>query len=196
MVQITENERKALLILFKNITTYYNANSLSKQLDISHVGTQKILKRFHDENLTISKTIGKSIVHKPNFENDYTEKLISFLLADEANKFKRFKKEFKTLSNDKNIIMIYGSAIKNYKNAKDIDLMIISEEKSFKLLEKNIKEIQEILPKRIHTIILSKKDFLKNTEGEKTAIIDIIKNAIILYGQDRYVKVIKNVTGF
>ena len=194
MIPITQKEREALLLIFKDFTKYYNANSISKEIDISHVGVQKILKRFLDERLTNSRRIGKSIIHKPNFENDYTKQLISFLLADEANNFQRWKKEFKEVSGD--VIMMHGSAIKNYKHANDIDVMVICDIKDFKKIDKEIKEIQEILPKKIHLIKLTKEDFLNNIKENKKAIIDIIKNAVILYGHDKYVEVMKNVSGF
>ena len=52
---------------------------------------------------------------------------MAFLLADEANKFKRWKEEFRQLFKKDRIIMIYGSAIKNYAQARDIDIMAVSE---------------------------------------------------------------------
>ena len=62
MITLTQKERETVIILFKDYTTYYNANSISKVLGISHVGAQKILKRLLQENLVASKTIGKSII--------------------------------------------------------------------------------------------------------------------------------------
>ena len=36
MMSLTKKERETLLILFKDFTTFYNANSISKVLNISH----------------------------------------------------------------------------------------------------------------------------------------------------------------
>ncbi|MBU0615414.1 MAG: hypothetical protein KJ601_04945 [Nanoarchaeota archaeon] len=196
MAQITQKEGEALLALFKGFSTYYNANSLSKYIGISHVGAQKILKRFLEEGLTDSRNIGRSIVHKPKLDNDYAEKLITFLLADEANNHKRWKEEFKGLVIEDEIILIYGSAIKNYKTAEDIDIMIIGKEKNFKEIDEKIKDIQETLPKKIHALKLTKQDFLKNINNKKKAIIDLISNAIVLYGHYSYVELMRNVTSF
>ena len=95
MIALTQKERKILLILFKDFTTFYNANSISKIVGVSRVGAMKMLKRSLNAGLLIAKKIGKSIVYKINLKDDYTRKLISFLLADEANNFKRWKEEFK-----------------------------------------------------------------------------------------------------
>ena len=194
MLSLTEKEREALLIIFKDFSNYYNSNSISKILGISHVGAQKIFKRLLKENLVIDRKIGKSIVYKPNLEDDYADKLISFLLADEANKFKRWKEEFKDLSKNDRIIMLFGSIIRNYSTARDIDIILVIKKNDFKEVRKIINEKQEILPKKIHSIELTEQDLIKNIKQKKGFIIDIVKNAITLYGQDKYVKIIKNVT--
>src|SRR3989344_6203277 len=120
MTTLPTKERETVLRLFKEYTTVYNANSISKVLNISHVGAQKIFKRLLQKNLVISKTIGKSITYKLNFDEEYVSQLVSFLLADEANNFKRWKEEFKELFKKDRIIMLFGSAIKDYVHAKDI----------------------------------------------------------------------------
>jgi vacuolar-type H+-ATPase subunit D/Vma8 len=74
--------------------------------------------------------------------------------------------------------------------------MIMREKKDFNEGRKIIKERQEVLPKKIHSIELTKDDFLNNIKKKQEAIIDIIKNAIILHGQDSYIELIKNVTSF
>ncbi len=224
MVILTQKEKEALLILFKDFTNFYNANSISKLLDISHVGAQKIFKRLLKQNLLMDRKIGKSIVYKLKLEDDYVRKLIAFLLADEANSFKRWKEEFRELSKKakivilygsaiKNyskgwkeefkelfkkdrIIMIYGSVIKNYVKANDIDIMIVIRKAEYKEVTKIIEKKQKILPKKIHSIELTANDLLQNIKQKKKSVIDMVKNAIILYGQDKYVEIIKNVASF
>ncbi|MBI3035144.1 helix-turn-helix transcriptional regulator [Candidatus Woesearchaeota archaeon] len=191
---MTKKEREALLILFKDFTTLYNANSISKILGISHVGAQKIFKRLLNEGFVTSRKIGKSIIYKPKLDDDYVNNLITFLLADEANNFKRWKEEFKALFKKERIVMIYGSAIKNYAQARDIDIMAVIKKRDFKDVREMINEKQKILPKRIHSIELTEDDLIRNIKDRKEAIMDIVKNAIILYGQDKYVSVINNVT--
>ncbi|MBI4453041.1 nucleotidyltransferase domain-containing protein [Candidatus Woesearchaeota archaeon] len=200
MMSLTKKEREVLLVLFKEFTAFYNANSISKILKISHVGAQKIFKRLLQENLVISKTIGKAITYKLNFNDNYVCQLIAFLLADEANSFKRWKEEFKELFKKDMIIMIFGSAVKDYVHAKDIDLMIVMENKpaeklkQIKELNKILKKKEDILPKKLHVIKLTHQDLSENLKNRNTAIIDIVKNAIILHGQDKYVEMLKYVT--
>ena len=192
-IKFTSKEKKVLLVLFKEFNVYYNANSLSKIVGISRIGAMKILKKFLKENILVSQQIGKSIVYKINLNDDYTRKLVSFLLADEAHNFERWKDEFKELSG-KEIVLLYGSTIKNYTQARDIDVMVIIKDKVHKRINEILNERRKILPKPLHDIFLTKEDMIKNVKMKKPAIIDTIKNAIVLYGQEEYVAIIKNVT--
>lgn len=196
MVSLTLAERECLLALFKDFTAFYNANSISKILNISHAGAQKLFKRLLNEDLLISRQIGKSITYKPNFDEAYVSQLIAFLLADEANSFKRWKEEFKGVFKQGRIVMIYGSAIKNYALAHDIDIMIIMDKSEAKEINGFINKKEEILPKKLHSIMMTQQDLLENLKKKNKAIIDIVKNAVVLYGQDKYVELIKHVTGF
>ena len=194
MISLTKKEREILLILFKDFANFYNANSISKIIKTSHVGAQKIFKRLLNENLVISKTIGKSITYKLNFNENYVSQLIAFLLADEANNFKRWKEEFIGLFAEGRIIILFGSTVKDYAHANDIDVMIVIENKEIKEINNILKEKEEILPKRIHAIKLTSQDLSNNIKNKNKAIIDLVKNGIVLYGQEEYVEIVKNVT--
>lgn len=196
MVGLTAKERECLILLFKDFATPYNANSISKVLGISHVGAQKMFRRMVRDNLVIGRKIGKSIVFKLNFEERYVDQLIAFLLADEANNFKRWSEEFKDLAKKDRILMIFGSAIKGYSQAQDIDVIIVMDGKDAKEVNEVLKKKEEMLPKRLHAIKMTRHDLTENLKKGNKAIVDIVKNAVVLYGQDRYLEIVKNVAGF
>ena len=193
MIQFTENEKKALVIIFKDIENDFNANNLSKRIGISRIGTMKLLKKLEKKEILKKKIIGKSSVYKINLDDDYIQDMISFLLSDEANNFKRWKNEFKELFDRDRIVIIYGSAIIDYSKANDIDLMILRKKEKSLEINKVISEKQKILPKKIHLIDISQNEFLENLKSRQKVIIEIVKNAIVLYGQAKYVELIKNV---
>lgn len=194
MVNLTENEKKVLLVIFKDFNAFYNANSISKVVGISHIGAQKILKKAVIANLVAATRIGKAITYKLRLSDDYVSKLISFLLADEANNHKRWMEEFKELFKDETIVLIHGSAIKRYDIARDIDILVVADKDKFNEVNKIIKAKQEILPKQLHAIKMTEDDFADNIQKKNKAIIDIIKNAIVLNGQEKYLRRIRDVT--
>lgn len=193
-LQLTVKEKKAILVLFKEFNIYYNANSLSKVLGMSRIGTMKILKKLLKKDILISRQIGKSIVYKVNLSSDYVQKLIAFLLADEAHEFERWKDEFKDLAGRERVVLLYGSAIRNYDKARDVDIMVILKQKDRRNINKILDKRRQLSAKPLHDIKLTAEDFIRNVRLKKPAIIDTIKNAIVLFGQDRYVEIIKNVT--
>lgn len=193
MVSLTEIERKALLMLFKEYTIFYNAHTISKVLGISHVGAQKIFKRLSKEEIVVSKTIGKSIIYKVRLGEDYVDNLMGFLLSDEAQHFKRWKEEFKGLFKSDRIVIMYGSAIKNFAHAHDIDLMIIMRKEESKEVISTLKERGSILPKPLHALKLTHEDLLTNLKKRDKIFLDIIKHSVVLYGQNQFVEVIKHV---
>lgn len=196
MIELTKNEQEALLILYKDFTSFYNANSLSKKLEITQVGAMKILKRFEKSNIVISKKIGKSIFYKTNIKEEIVRKLLAFALINESQKYVRWKDEFKSLYKDGRIILFYGSASRNYTQAKDIDIMIILEKNEVPEINKKIAEIQDSLPKKIHPIKATKEDLIKNIQEQNEAMIEIIKTATVLYGYDDYMEIINGFAGF
>ncbi len=194
MVSLTEKEREALLILFKDFTAYHNANSVSKVLGISRVGALKLFRRLESQGLLASQKIGKSIVYKPKLNDDYVKKLIAFLLADEANNFKRWKEEFKELFRKGRIVMLFGSVLSDYEKANDVDLLVASAKSEKEEIDEILEKKADILPKRLHAIKLTAIELERNIKRKEAAILDIVKTGVILYGQDDYVEVLKNVT--
>lgn len=194
MVALTENERNSLLILFKDFTAYHNANTISKVLGISRVGAMMLFRRLEAQGLLSSRRIGKSVVYKLWLDDDYVRKLVSFLLADEANNFKRWKEEFKGLAGKGRIVLIFGSVLRNYEKANDIDLLVTSARPD-NGIDKVLESKAEILPKKLHTIKLTSFELESNIKRREAAILDIVKTGVVLYGQDEYVEVLKSVTG-
>jgi len=196
MIELTKKEQEALLIIYKGIVDFYNANSLSKELMITQVGTMKLLKKFEKNNTLLSKKIGKSIVYKINIEEEFAQKLIAFDLINEASKYQRWRDEFKSLYKKDRILLFYGSASRNYFNAKDIDIFIISDKKDFREVSKKLEKIQSILPKKLHAIKATKEDLAKNLRENNKSMIEILKTAIVLHGYDKYMEVVNGFTGF
>src|SRR3989344_4211752 len=98
MIKLTIKEQEALLLVYKDFTSYYNANSLAREIEITQVGTMKILKKFEKEEILLRKRFGKSIVYKINIDQELAQKLIAFALINESKKFERWKDEFKSLN--------------------------------------------------------------------------------------------------
>ncbi len=189
MTSFTENEKKALLILLKDFTTSYNANSLRSVVDLSSVGTQKLLKRLEGKGLVTSQRIGKAIIYKARLGDDYTKEVLAFLLADEANHFKLWKEEFRSLYRKGRIVMLFGSATRNYDKARDIDVLIADPGRNAQIRTQLAKKA-DVLPKPLQALHLTIKEFEESVRSKDRRVLEIVRTGIVLYGYAEYVEVL------
>ena len=193
MKGITENEILFLLTILKSPETQYNANSISKVLGISAMGALKIAKKLEKENILTSKKLGKAKFYSINYANDYAKQYIKLILKKEAEQstpfVKRWINELKKIKSAE-LIILFGSVIKKEEKANDVDVLIITEQKKFDLLKKEIEEINLINQKKIHPLYQSSKDFKTNIQKADTVVINAIKG-IFIYGEDFFIEAVK-----
>jgi len=193
----TNKENEALLVLFKEFSSDYNANSISKKLNITPRGALKILNNLYLEKTLIRRKLGKAIFYKVNFEDNYSMKLIETLLIKETReKASRWLSEFEGLFGIVEIALIYGSVVRNYEKAKDVDLLLVIKKDNYKEVSKFIDEKNNILLKPVHPLILVLSDLEKNLKSKNPAMINAIREGYILYGHDKIIGVVKHVTSF
>lgn len=197
MVQITPAESKVLLTLFRDFNTNYNANTLAKKIGITRAGALKICKQLKAQDLLKSQRFGAALFYKLNLEDPYAKNVIETLLMSEARSYAgRWLFEFKDLLSVVEIIIIFGSALRDYDKAKDIDLVLV-------FIPKNLKRVQEvlafknkILPKRIHPIIQSPQDLQKNLDARDEVLLNAMRFGQVLSGYKEIIEVVRNVTRF
>ena len=195
MKRITKKETEILLRVFKDFSTDYNANSLSKQLDITPRGALKILKSLKAQNLLVSKQMGKAVFYKINTHDEYALKLVSLLLMKEAQeKAARWMAEFRDLAKITEISIFFGSAVRNPAAAMDIDILLVFRKERLKQVREFIDEKNKILLKPIHPLIQTLADLKRNLKKKDPVIINAVRHGFVLYGHDSLIKEVKNVT--
>jgi len=185
------NEQEIIRLLFKDFLVPYNSRNISKVISISHVGAFKILKNLEKRDIAKSKRIGRAVIYSLNLENPITRKEIEMILVVEAQNFKRWIEEFKDLEKDVIFLVLFGSIIRNEKIAKDIDLLLVADNKKLKNVKKTIEELQKYTNKKIHPLIQTLKDFKEDLSNGNKVTIDIIKTGVVLFGQEEYRRVLK-----
>ena len=98
---------------------------------------------------------------------------------------------FAELENKVEFLILYGSILNNPKNAQDIDIINISDKKKFVMIQKIIDKIQKTQLKKIHAINFTKTEFKEELITENKAIIDAVKKGIVLFGNERFIELIK-----
>ncbi len=190
MKEITTAEMNVALTLVKSPEVLYNANSLSKVVGLTSMGTLKILKKLESENIIKSKKIGKATTYIVNIENDYARKYLSLILVREAQYanplVKRWINEIKKIKNAE-VIVLFGSILEKH-NPHDIDVLLITNQKQFPKLQQEIKELNEINIKKIHPLYQTYNDIIKNIKKRDQPILNAIKGMVLL-GEEKFFEI-------
>lgn len=180
MKDITKAEMDVVLRLVKSPEVIYNATSLSKVVGITPMGALKILKKLEQETIVQSKKIGKATVYKIN-ENPYAHRYVSLLLLRETsyvnNLVKRWVIELKKINNA-DLILLFGSVLEK-SNPNDIDTLLVTDQKRFPKLQKEIDELKKMNIKKIHPMYQTYDDVIKNIKKRDKPLLNAIKGIVI-----------------
>ncbi len=182
--------QEIIKLLFKDFTTEYNSRNISPKVGLTHSGAFRALKKLEEEEIVTSRQIGKAIIYSLNLDNPVTIREIDSTLTLEASKYQRWVEEFKKLGGIAKCVVLFGSILRNEKEARDIDLFVIAEKKYYSEVKKIIEERNKIQIKTIHLIFQTSGDFKIDLKRRYKVTIEIIKTGIVLYRQDEFRKLV------
>jgi len=186
-------EKDVVLHLFKDFTHDYNSNTLSHLLNKSRVGTLKALKAMEEDGILKSKALGKAFFFKVNLAERYSRKNVETLLMEEARKHSRWLEELNKLFDHTHLVILFGSILRS-SEAKDIDLLIVYDQKNNEKINKIINDKNQILLKKIHPIKQTREDLKKNIEKQDKVVLNAIKEGIVLHGYETLIEIIEDAT--
>lgn len=191
-----KTSERIIKILAKEPLLEHTATSLAKALGISRQGIWKILTKLSKENIISLKSIAetkRSVLNITlNFKNPITIKTLSLLLEKETLKYERWKDNFSEFYDYSNFVILFGSILRNSKEANDIDLLVtLNEKKYFQNIDKILLKLQQTQIKKIHLIDLTEEELKKELNINKNkAYADAFKKGVVLFGHDNYIKFI------
>lgn len=186
MNEITNNEMMLVLSIFKSPEIEYNASSVAKHMGISAMGALKIARRLEKENILVSRELGKAKFYKLNFGNDYVIEYIKFLLKREVQQATPYIKVWASEVNkikSAGAAILFGSVLRKHKEARDIDVVLITDKERFSKVKKEVEEIDAINVKKLHPIYQTKEDFIKNIKKGDKVLFNALKG-IVVFGED------------
>lgn len=190
MKDITQTEMELILKILKSPETDFNANSLAKALGISAMGALKILKRLEKDSVLKSKKIGKAVIYRINHDSQYAWKYLSLIISRESvqatPQVKRWIFELNKIKNA-GLIILFGSVL-NKPNPNDVDALFVTDQKGYKRLMAEVKEINGLSLKKIHPMYQSKKDMVNNIKKRDGPLLSAIKG-IIIKGEELFINI-------
>ena len=192
MRSITDNEMRFLLTLLKSPEMEYHARGISSLVNITPMGALKIAKKLEKERLITSKQIGRAKIYKINFDNDYAQQYLQFLLQREAEQsnpiVKMWVNELRKIKHAR-LIILFGSVLRD-KDANDIDVLLITEQKNFAVLKNEVEKINELNIKKLHPLYQSRDDFMSNIKKGDKVVLNAIKGSVV-FGEEELIRLLK-----
>src|SRR3989344_4686252 len=191
---IPKNTATVVMFLLRNTDKFgYNINQIAKLNKISVGSAFKILKELEKDKLIIKNEISNASHYTLNFNSPETTKLCEFLLLAEKRYLKGYTKlyadeliKFK----DAEMMVIFGSVLRG-KEFNDVDVLFITNQ--VKKVNNFCLEISKVKTKPVVPLIMKQEDLIKALKQKKEAIINMIKEGIVLKGESLFLEVMKNV---
>jgi len=164
MQSISGNAFEVINFLIRNFTKRYTIRNIANELKISPAGVHLILKKLEKNNILVSEKLGTGLFYNINFENKVAVYLCSIVLMQYFDiKEPDFSRED------------VKAAIFDGKN-----LLLISDEETIARV-----------PDKIRAVVMSENSFIENIKAKDKAVLELIKNGKVLFGEEIIVNSIK-----
>ena len=193
---ITINEKKILMFLLINFNKDYSINEISRNCNLAPNGAYEILRKFEEKEILSAKKIANLKSYKINFDSKEANKLLELILIPDykESRINYRHSDLKPLERIAKLCIIFGYYITKKEKPNDIDILFAIRKSDYKSYNQVLEKVRKIIPFKIHDVIQTKEDLIKNIKrGDKT-IIKIMSEGVILLGHDFLIGVIKNVT--
>lgn len=190
---LTDNEKNVLRILLSSFEDL-SINQIAKLAKLSPNGAYKILMKFENEGILLSKQIANIKSYFLNYDNEKTGSILQLaLIPDLVGRVKFRSEDLKELKKITLSCIMFGSYIDLKKEPNDLDVLFIIDSKDYKTYKEKTTEIFKTIPIKVQDVLQTKEDFKKNIEKKDRVVIDILKTGKILWGQDVIIDIIKEV---
>lgn len=192
---MTCNEKKVLRFLLANFDSDYSINEISKHCSLSPNGAYEMLKKFEKKGVLMHKQIANARSYKINFSNLEAEKTLELSLMPDYQKpkIKYRHADLKDLEKISKLCIIFGSYLTK-KEPNDIDILFVIKKADYKKYSELLEKIKQSIPFKVHDIIQTKEDLIKNIKKQDKIIKEILANGTVLWGHGFFIEVIKNVS--
>lgn len=197
MLEISDNGKRALKIIFTDFLVSYNSYSIKEKLGISSVGSLKLLRSLKEKNLLDSERMGNAVFYKANLKNEYVLKLLELIFLDYSSisSFVRgWIYDLRLFAQDTKAVFLFGSVLTKGKSAGDVDVcFILKSPKDYAKLQRKVAEVNTKNRLKIHPLYLTEEEFEEKLREKDAPLVDMVRSCMVVHGPELFVRVLKNV---
>lgn len=199
---------KVILILktmTKDLTKWYYTRELAKLSKASLGTVSSEFRNLAKKGLVEQKAEGQEKYYRLNLANPRTRKLCELFETDKREGFYKenrrlawvledFVKRVSDFAPEIQSIVLFGSVARGEATIRsDIDVLVLTpnlEEEQFRRLMNSVErlasEVSARHPVKLAPVVVMIKDFEESIKDEKRFAIDVLKDGIVLFGEERY----------
>ena len=197
MIEVTENGKIALKLIFTGFLENYNSYNIKDKLGLSNAGSLKLLRSLHEKNLLTSEKMGNAIFYRVNLSSQYALKLLELILLDYSHLSSFVKGWIYDLQMFKNLtkaVFLFGSILTKGKDAKDVDAcFILKHPDDYSEVQIKVAQLNSKSRLKIHPLYLTEKEFEKKLMEKDKPLVEIVQSCVVVHGHELFVGVLKNV---
>src|SRR3989338_3924103 len=191
---LTLNDKKVVKYLLVNFNLDQSINEVAKNCHLSPNGAYKILQKLQKESILYPKNIANIKAFKVTCGSLKAKRIIALAFMDKiAGRLEHRYKDLLPLQKVSPICIAFGSYITEKKHPEDFDIITIIDRSNFAQYKKTLKEIQEIMPVKIHDVLQTKQDFINNLQQDNKVIKKALQEGVVLWGYDQLIEVLSSV---
>jgi predicted nucleotidyltransferase len=201
-----------LRTMHSDVEKWFYTRELAKLAKVSTWVVSKKFSKLVKDGLIQQRSEGREKFFKLNLANPKTRKLCELFETERREKFYKenrrlawvledFAKRVSDFVPEVQSILLFGSAARGQATRRsDIDVLVItpnSEEEQFKKLMDSIdrlaNEVSGRHPSKLVPVVMTTKDFEKSVKDKKRFATDVLKERIVLFGEERYYHLLSRV---
>lgn len=194
-----------LKTMHSNIEKWYYTRELANLAKVSAWVVSRRFSRLAKEGMIQQKSEGREKFYKLNLANPVTRKLCELFETERREEFYQknrrfawiledFTKRVSSSAPETQSVILFGSAARGQATSRsDIDILVLVPnygEEQFKELMNSIDRLASETsgrhPTRLAPVSMTIKDFEESIRDKKRLATDILKDGIVLFGQERY----------
>jgi len=198
--------------MHSNIEKWYYTRELAKLAKVSTWVVSKEFSKLVEEGMIQQRSEGREKFYKLNLANPRTIKLCELFETERREKFYKanrrlawvledFTKRVSDFVSEAQSIMLFGSIARGQATPRsDIDILVLvpsCEEERFKKLmdfvDRLAREVSGRHPAKLVPVVMMAKDFEQSIKDKKRFAVDVLKDGIVLFGQERYYHLLSKV---
>jgi len=194
-----------LRAMHSNIEKWYYTRELAKLAKVSTWVVSKEFSKLVEGEMIQQRSEGREKFYKLNLANPRTRKLCELFETERREKFYKanrslawvledFTKRVSDFVPEVQSVILFGSIARGQATPRsDIDILVLvpnSEEEQFKKLMDSVDrlagEVGGRHPAKLVPAGMMAKDFEQSIKDRKRIAADVLKDGIVLFGQERY----------